>query len=349
MSDPVILSTHAVTLPSTPAEWVQLLPIGVVTGIDGRGPYTVGDRGRLEAIAAASKSYGKGLPLPVDYDHATDLAAPRGLPAPAAGWIRDLEVRSDGLYGKVDWTATAAAQLQEGQYRHISPSFHHAADGTVLRVVRAGLTNNPNFDLAAAIAAAQGAPAPVASGAPMDPFLLTALGLSAGATPEAAVAAAGAGAKARAGMAAVAAALGLGADTDPAAIAAGVAASKTALAAATTGTPDPARYVPIELYTALAAQIRTAGTSEVDRAIAEGKLAPATREWAVAFCAAQPTAFRAFVAAAPVIVAPGAAAPPPATGTATAGLTGDQQSVASALGISRADYLKTLNALRDEA
>ena len=102
-------------------------------------------------------------------------------------------------------------------------------------------------------------------------------------------------------------------------------------------------------YTALAAQIRTAGTSEVDRAIAEGKLAPATREWAVAFCAAQPTAFRAFVAAAPVIVAPGAAAPPPATGTATAGLTGDQQSVASALGISRADYLKTLNALRDEA
>lgn len=46
----------------------------------------------------ASMAAGK---LPVDECHATDKAAPDGRQAPARGWIVQMEVRADGLWGRV--------------------------------------------------------------------------------------------------------------------------------------------------------------------------------------------------------------------------------------------------------
>src|SRR5208337_2666539 len=75
-------------------EWIELLPAGVFYGRDGRGPFRLADPSAvIESTIALQMNAG----LPIDYDHATDFGAPEGRPAPAAGWIRELEVRGGGV------------------------------------------------------------------------------------------------------------------------------------------------------------------------------------------------------------------------------------------------------------
>lgn len=118
-------------------DWVHLLPAGELRTADGRGPYRVAD---IVALMAASMAGGK---LVLDENHATDLAAPKGRSAPARGWIVELQQRSDGVWGKVDWTPEGRAIVPG--YRGISPAIVHRKDGTVVAIARASLTNTPNF------------------------------------------------------------------------------------------------------------------------------------------------------------------------------------------------------------
>lgn len=61
----------------------------------------------------------------IDYEHQTDHTSENGQPAPAAGWIRELDVRGGALWGRVEWTAKAAASIAAREYRYISPTFRH--------------------------------------------------------------------------------------------------------------------------------------------------------------------------------------------------------------------------------
>jgi phage I-like protein len=61
-------------------------------------------------------------PLPVDYWH--DDESPTSI---ASGWIEGLELRDDGLYGLIKWTAAARARILADELRCLSPSF--ALDG----------------------------------------------------------------------------------------------------------------------------------------------------------------------------------------------------------------------------
>jgi hypothetical protein len=45
--------------------------------------------------------------------------------AKAAGWIKELQVRDDGIFGRVEWTEAAAAAIKAGEYRYLSPVFFH--------------------------------------------------------------------------------------------------------------------------------------------------------------------------------------------------------------------------------
>jgi len=83
--------------------------------------------------------------MPIDENHSTDLAAPKGEPAPARGWIVALEERQGGLWGKVEWTSAGAQLLTDKAYRHISPVIVHLKDNTVVGLLRASLTNRPNL------------------------------------------------------------------------------------------------------------------------------------------------------------------------------------------------------------
>lgn len=126
------------------ADWIMLVPIGaggLVTTVDGRGPYRIADAGKL---AAASLNAHAGR-IPIDENHATDLAAPEGRPAPARGWVIAMEARADGIYGQVEWSAAGTALMSERAYRFISPVLIHDQQGIVLDLPRASLTNLPNL------------------------------------------------------------------------------------------------------------------------------------------------------------------------------------------------------------
>ena len=139
----VIILNAALPLPvdGRAPEFVQLTPAGRFNGRDGRGPFVVDPA----AVVAAAQGT---LPLVIDEMHATDLQGPSGGAAPARGWITELQAREDGVWGRVDWTPEGNTLVVNRSYRGISPALSSdKATGRVHRVLRAGLTNVPNFTM----------------------------------------------------------------------------------------------------------------------------------------------------------------------------------------------------------
>lgn len=125
-------------------EWVHLLPAtsgGTIQTNDKRGPYTVADAAK---VIERSMVAGDGR-LPLDENHATDLAAPNGQPAPARGWIVELEARADGIWGRVEWSDAGRALIETRAYRVISPVIVHDKAKRVWAILRASLVNRPNL------------------------------------------------------------------------------------------------------------------------------------------------------------------------------------------------------------
>jgi len=270
-------------------EWVMAIPAGTSTGVDGRGPYKLTDPARVAAHSMAA-----GRPLPFDYNHQTVFAALNGSPSPASGWIDQLDIRDGAVWAHVDWTGGGRAAVASREYRFVSPAFRHdPKTGEVLELISLGLVNAPNLRELPALNFQQ-----FKSGETMD---------------------------ASEALAAVAAALGLAADAAPDQIAAqcrDLAGKK--VPPVTTGAPDPSQYVPMAAFADLqnrvgqlvAAASSAAATTAVEEAARAGKITPALRNWALSCAARDPEEFRAWVAAAPVIVAPGAllTGQPPAAG-----------------------------------
>lgn len=120
--------------------WVQIMPRGDISGRDGR----TWSAQNLQAIIDASLQKARGVDLVIDFDHQTDFAEGNGQPAPAAGWIKALEARQDGIYAAVEWTERAAKMIKSREYRFLSPTFlSNRSTGEVGLILRAALTNNP--------------------------------------------------------------------------------------------------------------------------------------------------------------------------------------------------------------
>lgn len=127
-------------------EWIQLLPSGPeIKGRDGRAWL----HDRASAVVAAFAAEGKDVVI--DFEHSTEIKAPQGDEAPAAGWIKEMEIRNGGeIWGRIEWTARAAEAIRNREYRYISPVFiYEIQTGRITRIVSAGLTNKPNLQLAA--------------------------------------------------------------------------------------------------------------------------------------------------------------------------------------------------------
>lgn len=306
-------------LRSVPPAWVELLPAGVFHGRDGRGPFHVSDP---QAVIAATTSLRMEAGIPIDYDHATDFAAPEGRPAPAAGWIRELDERQGAIWGRVDWTDRASAAIAAREYRYLSPVFQfNPDDGTVTRLLRAGLTNNPNLHLTAIATAAHLTAA--AKDGIMDDILEKLREL-----------------------------LGLDDDATPDDVVARVSALRDGAGAATeanAASPDPARYVAVaefqkaltELNAIRAERTREKAELAVDVAIRGGKLIPAQREWAIAYCAADPRGFQAFSSRQPVIVGGESGLGADPAGRDGRGiLSGVETAICGQLGVKASDYLR---------
>lgn len=132
-----------------PPEWIHLLPVGpAVVGRDGRSWRLPDPETIVSAFTAG------GMPIVLDWEHATELKAPKGERADAAGFITELSLvrdegagRAPGIWGRVEWTPDGATSVRSKAYRWISPVFLHDTDGVIKRLISAALTNRPNLDL----------------------------------------------------------------------------------------------------------------------------------------------------------------------------------------------------------
>lgn len=275
-------------------DWIELLPAGpTIAGQDGRA-WTLADP---QAVVAAFQQ--RHAQLVVDWEHASETRAAQGLDAPAAGWIDELAVRDGAIWGKVNWTEKAAAQISAREYRYLSPVFtYEKTTGRIVELISAGLTNHPNLPLTALNRELNREESPM----PFSDSLCRALNLAANAAEADALAA--------------------------------VAALQSDLAAARNRADQPPleRFVPRADYdavlaraanaeqrlTALEAERRAAEIQTLlDRGLAEGKIAPVTADYYQAMCQTEGgvQAFAAFLAKAPCLLG-GPAAPagaPPET------------------------------------
>lgn len=141
---------------------IQIFPDGVFASGDGRPASLTGGKlatWRMDAgIAAAliAQVEGHKTPRVIDYEHQTLVARDKGIAAPASGWLAGLTyVDGEGLFGRADWTDRAKEYIEAGEYRYISPVFaFDPATGAVTRLACLALTNHPGLDGMASVAAA---------------------------------------------------------------------------------------------------------------------------------------------------------------------------------------------------
>lgn len=117
--------------------WILLLPAGRVELVDRPEPLQA-DPESLATIVRAFRS--RGVDLVIDYEH----QSLHGRQAPAAGWIKDLEARADGLWARVEWTSQAQEYLRNREYRYFSPVLQlDPVTRKPQSLMQVGLTNVP--------------------------------------------------------------------------------------------------------------------------------------------------------------------------------------------------------------
>lgn len=273
----------------TAAAEIQLTPAGQFRGMDGR-PVEVPAWKIDNAIAARllARHAAQSIKWVIDYEHQSLRAEDNGMPAPASGWFSNLAWRDGaGLFGTgVEWTERAKAMIEAGEYRYISPVFvYHVKTGEVLAIISATLTNTPNLDGMAEVA--QRAAARYEHDNPHDYPHLDQLD--------------GDDNVDRTLLATLIAALGLTETAKDADVVTAVTALKasadklpgveTALAAAKSSIADPGKFVSVDKYNELGAQVAALKATNdardladvIDLATGEGRLAVAEAQWATDF------------------------------------------------------------------
>jgi len=305
-------------------DWIELIPAGQITGRDGRRWVNDQPQSIIDDLMQREAD------IPLDYEHATELKAPRGDEAPAAGWFVAYEIRDGALWGKISFTPRGEQAVTNREYRYISPVFdYEKATGRVRRLSSVALVNKPNLFLSALNHEQQrtgtARRAPTTGDNPMK-NLLKKLGLAEDASEELAL---NALEKLQGDL-------------------------STALNRA--NTPSLEKFVPRADYDSAltraanaeqrltdieADQLLTAITAEIDAALKAGKITPATREYYTAMCRQENglAEFKKFIAAAPVVADPSKldGKTPPDSGKA---LNAEEAKIAAMFGNSLDDLKK---------
>ncbi len=160
--------------PAEVPEWVQIAQAGTWLGHP-NGPEVVTREHLRSALNYFRRHYRDNrAELPIDYHHASVYAGRDAPRAPAAGWIREMELRgpdeggqpgpgrSDGeanrepsgggdaeLWARVEWTDEARQAIAERRYRYLSPVFRWNRPDRVtgetvpMHIPSVALTNTP--------------------------------------------------------------------------------------------------------------------------------------------------------------------------------------------------------------
>ncbi|EQB8499854.1 phage protease [Shigella sonnei] len=307
---------------------IQLFPAGEFRALDGR-PHEC-DHWLMSAdiakplIAAATQ---RKTPYVIDYEHQTLHSKNNGQPAPAAGFFNTLEWREgEGLFATdVEWTDKAAEMIAAREYLYISPVFQYDKFGHVLSLLHAALTNTPAVDgmdeamLAAASLLAATSTTEVNTG--MDELLERLrwmLNLPITATADDIIAElnklidqltsseAGTAAASFNTLSATPFNLVERLTND---------ASRIAALSAQVDSPDPERFVPVEVMTQSIAQAVSVALNNqaalsqqacdtlITAALSDGRLLPAQEPWAKALAKSNPDSLKSYLDKQPKIAA----------------------------------------------
>lgn len=140
-------------------DWAHLVPFGdypgLLVGAESETPVIQRcDRAALDRLVKNFRPK-----ILVDFEHRSEM--PGGDTA-AAAWILNLEIRADGLWGKLDLSDLGEQAIVNKRYRHLSPAFDvepvlaEVASGSAgftpatpivrpIRLLSAGLTNKHNL------------------------------------------------------------------------------------------------------------------------------------------------------------------------------------------------------------
>lgn len=339
------------------ANLIPIFPAGTVKGVDGRGPYIMKDPATV--IAASVREH---VDLVIDRDHQTDYL-PAGTAIKAAGWIKGLVEKGGAIFAEVEWTPAAAQELKDREYRYISPTFtFDKSSGIVRRILRATLTNTPNFDMKA-VASAQHNYEPDEPEEENDPMKINAmllacaaaLGVSEPKTEEEVLELVKATASqlaatkaslttATENLTATAKALGLKDDEKSETIIATASTIKATADQKVTETDKES--VPMSMYKETAAQLselqktisEDKATAAVSAAMKAGKVTPAQKEWALGRAKSDLSDFEKFISSAPVIATASEEVQGKPKGDGA--LTDEDKATCAQLGISEEDFKK---------
>ncbi len=131
---------HGIQFDDSTSKWIQAMPFGRYDHpVYGSIEFTPE---KAQQFAANVKNHVRGQDLDIDYDHKANGGE-------AAGWVKDAEVRSNGLWLFVDWTKKAYELIKDKAYRYFSPEFtdewKHPKTGETHKNVLFGgaITNRP--------------------------------------------------------------------------------------------------------------------------------------------------------------------------------------------------------------
>ena len=126
--------SHTANLTDAP-EYIMVLPLGYISSEN--GDFLV-DRESFRMMKEHMER--RAVDIVVDYEHQT-LA---DIQAPAGGWIKELVLKSDGIFAKVEWTKRAKDYLRNREYRYLSPVVMvRKKDRRASQIHSVGLTNTP--------------------------------------------------------------------------------------------------------------------------------------------------------------------------------------------------------------
>lgn len=337
-------AAHAAELAGDVPDWIELIPAGKFAGRDGRGPYL---NDKPEQVIAAFKA-GK-IDMPIDYDHQLVFTRENGRGAPAAAWVKELEIRGGAIWGRVEWTAAARERILAKEYRFISPVFQHErSTGRVIALANAGLVNDPNLHLTAL--ASRQADHPTGDSEQMTieelmKLLRGAFSL-ADTVGETAVVEHAKSLAETVKLAAVALSL------EPSAAGKDLVTAAQRAQTAATAEPDPSKYIPLAMHKAVSDELAAlkAGTADdaavaaVEAAITAGKVPPAQKAWALNYAKKDPADFADYVATAAQVVHGRSTGDKPPAGDPAKTLDDVDRAICQRMGITPEDYLKSMEA-----
>lgn len=116
-------------------EYIRVLPLGYISSE--KGDFLV-DSESFRMMKEHMQH--RAVDIVIDYEHQTL----RDIQAPAGGWIKELVLKSDGIFAKVEWTERAKDYLQNREYRYLSPVVMvRKKDHKASQIHSVALTNTP--------------------------------------------------------------------------------------------------------------------------------------------------------------------------------------------------------------